>query len=69
MIDQIVENNLINSLITNFPRSEHQINKVHETDAELLTLGNRSVLAITTDSIAEEIETGLYKDPYLTGWM
>ena len=26
-------------------------------------------LAVTTDSIVEEIEMGIYKDPYLIGWM
>jgi thiamine-monophosphate kinase len=31
--------------------------------------GTDAVLALKTDSIVEEIETGLYADPYLLGWM
>ena len=46
------------------------MNKLHESDAELIRIpGSNSVLAVTTDNIVEEIESGLYKDPYLIGWM
>ena len=71
MINQINENIFINSLIKNFPRSPLQINNVNESDAEIIiTCGNfDDYLAITTDSIVEEIKTGLYEDPYLIGWM
>jgi thiamine-monophosphate kinase len=71
MINQIAENNFINSLIKNFPRSRLQINNVHESDAEIIETAENSqdYLAITTDSIVEEIKTGLYDDPYLIGWM
>jgi thiamine-monophosphate kinase len=71
MIDQILENSLINSLIKNFPRSPLQINKAHESDSEIIMTGEDSndSLAITTDSIAEEIKSGLYDNPYLIGWM
>jgi thiamine-monophosphate kinase len=27
------------------------------------------MIAVTTDSLSEEIRTGLYRDPYLAGWM
>lgn len=71
MIDQIFKNSFINSLINNFPRSTLQINKVHESDAEIIMTGedSKDFLAITTDSIAEEIKSKLYDDPYLIGWM
>ncbi len=71
MKNQISENVFINSLIKNFHRSPMQINKVHESDAEIIKIGNGSniILAVTTDSIAEEIKSGLYDDPYLIGWM
>ena len=71
MINQITENNFINSLVKNLSRSSLQINKVHESDAEIIRLYENSndYLAITTDSIVEEIKTGLYDDPYLIGWM
>lgn len=53
-----------------FPRSPLQCNQRHESDAELIRLpGSPSVLALTTDAISEEIESGLYADPYLIGWM
>ena len=34
-----------------------------------LEVSESSILAITTDSIVEEIRLGLYDDPYLIGWM
>jgi thiamine-monophosphate kinase len=71
MIDQILENSMINSLVNNFQRSTLQINKVHESDAEIIMTGedSKESLAITTDSIVEEIKSGLYENPYLIGWM
>ena len=66
----VIENSLIESLVDGMPRSDIQIGSVHESDAELLRLpGTGDLLAVTTDSIAEEIELGLYRDPYLIGWM
>jgi thiamine-monophosphate kinase len=67
-LDEILENKIINNLISGFKRSPLQLNKPHESDAEIIQLGNQK-LAITTDSISEEISTGLYDDPYLIGWM
>jgi thiamine-monophosphate kinase len=67
-LNKILENKIINSLISDFERSPLQLNKPHESDAEIIQLGNLK-LAITTDSISEEISTGLYNDPYLIGWM
>ena len=71
MLDQIGENKFINTLIRNFSRSPMQLNGVHQSDSELirLTTDSETTLAITTDTIAEEIDTGLYSDPYLIGWM
>jgi len=68
--DKIKENALINLLAGGFNRSPDQLNKLHESDAELINLPEACVtLALTTDTIAEEIETGLYGDPYLAGRM
>src|SRR3990172_8443249 len=70
LIDDILENSLIARLACGFPRSPLQRNRLQETDAELLSLpGNESLLALTTDWVVEEIESGLYDDPYLIGWM
>jgi thiamine-monophosphate kinase len=67
-LNEIIENKAINDLISGFERSPDQLNKPHESDAEIVQLGNLK-LAVTTDSISEEISTGLYDDPYLIGWM
>ena len=71
MLNEISENNFINSLISGFKRSPMQINKVHESDAEIIKISGDSstYLAVTTDSIVEEIKSGLYDNPYLIGWM
>jgi thiamine-monophosphate kinase len=64
------EVSLIERLAEGFGRSALQCNGRHESDAELLRIpGTTTVLALTTDAISEEIESGLYGDPYLIGWM
>jgi len=61
---------LLERLAGGFGRSSLQYNQRHESDAELIRLpGTTSVLALTTDAISEEIESGLYTDPYFIGWM
>jgi thiamine-monophosphate kinase len=67
-LNEILENKVINNLIEGFERSPHQLNKPHESDAEIIQIGELK-LAITTDCISEEILTGLYDDSYLIGWM
>lgn len=70
LMDSILENSFIRSLSVLFERSPLQMNKLQESDAELIKIpGTDLILAVTTDSIAEEIETGLYSDPYMMGWM
>jgi len=69
MTSNICENMLIQELTKRFDRSPDQRNAVHETDAEIITISDSCTIAMTTDSIAEEISTGLYRDPYLAGWM
>lgn len=70
LMDEILENSLIDRLAGGFPRSPLQRNRVHESDAELVALpGSDGILALTTDWVVEEIESGLYEDPYLIGWM
>lgn len=66
----VLEHLLIGRLAAGLPRSPSQINRLHESDAELVRLpGTDLVLALTTDALAEEIATGLYADPWLIGWM
>jgi len=71
MLTPALENPLIERLAHGLPRSPFQLNALHEADAEILVLpGSGGVrLAVTTDTIAEEIQTGLYADPWLIGWM
>ncbi len=71
MLNTILENSLISRLAAGLPRSPLQINGLHESDAEILTIPhqNGARLAITTDTVSEEIESGLYSDPWLIGWM
>ena len=70
-LNSISENNLIENITRNYKRSPLEINKLQESDSELLNINlmENDQLAITTDSIVEEIEEGIYKDPYLIGWM
>lgn len=70
-LNSITENNLIEDITKNYHRSPIQINKLQESDSELLNINilENDQLAVTTDSIVEEIEIGIYKDPYLIGWM
>lgn len=66
----VLENLRVERLAKGFPRSPLQRNGLGESDAELVRIpGTGLLLAITTDAIVEEIDTGLYKDPYLIGWM
>jgi len=71
MTSEIAENRFIEHLVAGFARSPLQLNLLHESDSEILRLpaDQDRILAFTTDSIAEEIEVGLYHDPYLIGWM
>ena len=66
----IKENALIYMLAGKFIRSPHQLNMLHESDAELIRIpGTDTILAVTTDNIVEEIQSGLYDNPYIAGRM
>ena len=69
MLNKIIENINISKIASCYKRSPLQVNKIHESDSEIIKLKDNIYLAITTDSISEEIETGLYDDPWLIGWM
>lgn len=64
------EQELIAKITKGFQRSPLQLNQCHESDAELIQLfPGAPIIAITTDSLVEEITSGLYDDYYLIGWM
>ncbi len=71
LMDEILENVGIGEWVKAFARSPAQANAPHESDAELVELpGNPDVLlAVTIDTISEEILEGLYEDPYTMGWV
>ena len=71
LLEDVFENQNIGILARNLTRSPFQSNKLHESDAELIAL-NKSTsdyLAITIDTVAEEISEGLYRDPFTMGWV
>jgi len=63
------ENKKLRELTDRFSRAENQLNGFLESDAEIVKLQDTLLLAITTDSIVEEISSDLYHEPYLIGWM
>lgn len=65
----IFENDILKTITRSFNRSPNQKNKLLESDAEIIQLREDEYLAVTVDSIVEEIASGLYTDPYLIGWM
>lgn len=56
------------ALLKRMPRSRLQKNTLFESDCEIIKLGSQ-FLAITTDSIGEEIDLNIYQSPKLWGWM
>ena len=57
------------SWIGKMPRSKAQLNGLNESDCELIRLGKSKTLAVTVDSLSDEMEVGLYRDPFTIGWM
>ncbi len=71
-LDQIGENRLLGAWARTLRRHPAQANRMHEADAELLLLPGEAtgrLLALTTDTLAEEIALGFYTDPETVGWM
>ena len=56
------------SLVKGLPRSSQQLNRLFTADCEILRVAN-SYICCSTDSLAEEIDIGLYRDPFTWGWM
>lgn len=70
-IKDILENVAIDAWARGLSRAPNQVNALHESDAELLEIASMPdhYLAITIDTVAEEIATGLYRDPFTMGWV
>ncbi len=59
----------LENLYSNSPRNRFQTNRFNLSDAELIKLKNPRYLAASTDSIAIEIHSGLYKNPETWGYL
>lgn len=58
----------LTALLKKFPRSSQQTHKLFEADCEIVKIAS-GFLACSVDSIGEEIDIQLYRDPELWGWM
>jgi thiamine-monophosphate kinase len=67
LMEEIAENRLLSRWAAALPRSPKQVGAIHETDAELLPLGDGRLLALTVDTVSEEVQTGLYRLPRTAG--
>ena len=70
-MDGIRENLIIGAWAGRFRRSPDQHNEPHETDAELVEMPGEPdrFLAVTIDTVCEEITHGIYRDPHTMGWV
>jgi thiamine-monophosphate kinase len=67
LIDEIHENRLLSTWAKLLPRRPGQVGSIHETDAELIPLGDGRLLALTVDAVIEEIAAGIFHDPFTAG--
>lgn len=71
LMDAVRENVLIDAWAGRFRRSPDQHNAPHETDAEIVEMPGEPdrYLAVTIDTVSEEIAEGIYRDPHTMGWV
>lgn len=67
LTDDVAENRRLTRWADLLPRAPGQRGGIHETDAELVPLGDGRLLALTVDTVCEEIRLGLYRDPRTAG--
>lgn len=69
-MQMIAENRLLGRWAELLARRPDQPNQPHESDAELVPLpSGDKLLAVTVDTVAEEIALGFYREPETIGWM
>lgn len=68
-LDSLREYRELKPLLAHMPHQTKQLNKLFTADVEIVNLGLKKFMAITSDSIADEISFNLYNDPYTWGWM
>ncbi|MCA9489549.1 MAG: hypothetical protein KC621_06485, partial [Myxococcales bacterium] len=66
-IHAIHENQVLSRWAALLPRPPAQVGAVHQTDAELVDLGDGRLLALTVDALIEEVAAGLFQDPFTAG--
>jgi len=66
-MDEVLENRMLGRWAALLPRSPAQRGGIHESDAELVPLGDGRFLALTVDQVVEEVRVGLYEDPETIG--
>jgi thiamine-monophosphate kinase len=67
MMNAIHENRFLSRWAALLPRAPGQVGGIHETDAELLPLGDGKLLVLKVDSVVEEVTSGIYTDPETSG--
>jgi thiamine-monophosphate kinase len=67
LMDAVLENRMLSRWGELLPRAPGQVGGLHETDAELVDLGDGRLLALKVDAVVEEVAAGLYKDPRTVG--
>jgi thiamine-monophosphate kinase len=67
LLGEIRENRLLSRWADLLPRPAGALHRVHESDAELVSLPGGGTLALTVDTVSEEIERGLYRRPFTAG--
>lgn len=67
MMTAINENRLLSRWADLLPRAPRSRAAIHEADCELVSLGTDQLLALTVDTIDEEVSLGLYRDPETAG--
>jgi thiamine-monophosphate kinase len=67
VMGDIAENRLLARWGERLGRAPGQVGRFNETDAELVPLGDGRLLALTVDTVDEEVRAGLYRDPRTAG--
>ncbi len=65
--EEIAENRLLARWGELLGRAPGQLGRFNEADAELVPLGDGRLLALTVDTVDEEVRAGLYRDPRTVG--
>ncbi|MEO0335400.1 MAG: AIR synthase related protein [Pseudomonadota bacterium] len=59
----------LSKLLEPWNRGSRPLNRANECDAEIVQFTSNKNLAVTTDSLSEEAQLGVFKDPYVLGWI